>query len=207
MEINFQNIGLLFFRLAPFIIVCFFTLGSLLNQDLRGFIYLVGLICSFAIDLLFSNISSPMDGHGYDPVGEAHCLKYSFMGTRIENVLGLNTLAYTFGYLFWSMYRQKYIQYNIATIILLPALIIAHIISTLMCSGKFFGMAFSLVIGVGMGILWAYMLQRSKRRDLLYFFGGESSKQICSAPSKQHFRCQMYKDGKPISLIPTTPPA
>ena len=202
MEINFQNIGLLFFRLAPFIIVCFFTLGSLLNQDLRGFIYLVGLIVSFAIDFLLSSASSSMDdkiGSLIEP-NENHCIKYSFMGTRIENVLGLNALAYTFGYLFWSMYRQKYIQYNIATIVLLPALIIAHIISTLMCSGRVAGVAFSLVIGVGMGILWAYMLQRSKRRDLLYFFGGQSSKEICSAPSKQHFRCQMYKDGQPISL-------
>ena len=201
MEINFQNIGLLFFRLAPFIIVCFFTLGSLLNQDLRGFIYLVGLIVSFAIDFLLSGVSLYLEK---DPLlntaGVEHCLKYSFMGTRIENVLGLNALAYTFGYLFWSMYRQKYIQYNIATIVLLPALIIAHIISTLMCSGRVAGVAFSLVIGVGMGILWAYMLQRSKRRDLLYFFGGQSSKEICSAPSKQHFRCQMYKDGQPISL-------
>jgi len=44
MEVNLLSISYLFFRLAPFIIVCFFTLNSLFNQDLRGIIYLCGLL-------------------------------------------------------------------------------------------------------------------------------------------------------------------
>ena len=44
MEVNILSISYLFFRLAPFIIVCFFTLNSIFNQDLRGIIYLCGLL-------------------------------------------------------------------------------------------------------------------------------------------------------------------
>ena len=44
MEVNLLSISYLFFRLAPFIIVCFFTMNSLFNQDLRGIVYLCGLL-------------------------------------------------------------------------------------------------------------------------------------------------------------------
>ena len=41
----------LFFRLSPFIIASFFSLISVFNSDLKGFIYLVGLIFSTAITM------------------------------------------------------------------------------------------------------------------------------------------------------------
>ena len=46
----------MFFRLAPFIIISYFTLQSVLNQDLKGIIYLIGLIVVAAITILISNI-------------------------------------------------------------------------------------------------------------------------------------------------------
>jgi hypothetical protein len=52
MEVNLLSISYLFFRLAPFIIVCFFTLNSLFNQDLRGIIYLCGLLILIATVVL-----------------------------------------------------------------------------------------------------------------------------------------------------------
>ena len=54
MDLNLISIIYLFFRLAPFIIVCFFTLNSVINQDLRGLMYLCGLLL-----LLFFVFISP----------------------------------------------------------------------------------------------------------------------------------------------------
>ena len=54
MDINLVSIVYLFFRLAPFIIVCFFTLNSIINQDLRGLMYLCGLLL-----LVFAVFISP----------------------------------------------------------------------------------------------------------------------------------------------------
>jgi hypothetical protein len=48
----------LFFRLSPFIIASFFSLISLFNSDLKGFIYLVGLIFSTATTMGFGGIIS-----------------------------------------------------------------------------------------------------------------------------------------------------
>ena len=52
MDLNFISIIYLFLRLSPFILVCFFSLASLFNQDFKGLIYLVGLIFTCAISIL-----------------------------------------------------------------------------------------------------------------------------------------------------------
>ena len=52
MDLNLINILYLFFRMAPFVIVSYFSLQSILNQDLKGLIYLIGLIVtSFVVYL------------------------------------------------------------------------------------------------------------------------------------------------------------
>ena len=43
-ELNLGSIGYLTFRLAPFILVSFFVLSSMFRQDIKGLIYVVGLI-------------------------------------------------------------------------------------------------------------------------------------------------------------------
>jgi hypothetical protein len=53
MHQNLENVLYLAFRLAPFILVSFFTLQSLFNWDLKGIVYLVGLVLASAITILF----------------------------------------------------------------------------------------------------------------------------------------------------------
>lgn len=53
MKQNISNILYLAFRLAPFILVSFFTLQSIINWDLKGMIYLVGLILASSITAFF----------------------------------------------------------------------------------------------------------------------------------------------------------
>ena len=53
MEANLYNLFYLFFRLSPFIVACFFSLISIFNSDMKGLIYLVGLIFTTAITWIF----------------------------------------------------------------------------------------------------------------------------------------------------------
>lgn len=57
----------LFFRLSPFIVASFFSLISVFNSDLKGFIYLVGLIFSTAITM-----------------GTGHLIPFSFPSTSSD---------------------------------------------------------------------------------------------------------------------------
>ena len=55
MDLNLVSIVYLFYRLAPFIIVCFFTLNSIINQDLRGLMYLSGLLILISVVFITSS--------------------------------------------------------------------------------------------------------------------------------------------------------
>ena len=52
MDFNIINILYMFFRLAPFIIVSYFTLQSIFNQDLKGVIYLIGLLVASVVTVI-----------------------------------------------------------------------------------------------------------------------------------------------------------
>ena len=56
MELNLVSIFYLFFRLAPFIIVSYFGLQSIFNQDLTGVVFLIGLLVTSAITVMTGNI-------------------------------------------------------------------------------------------------------------------------------------------------------
>ena len=49
MNIDLIKIVYLFFRLAPIIIVSYFTLSSIFNNDLKGIVYLAGLLLTCMI--------------------------------------------------------------------------------------------------------------------------------------------------------------
>lgn len=56
MALNIVELPYLIFRLAPIIIVSFFILQSLLMWDLRGILYLCGLIITCIITIFMSNV-------------------------------------------------------------------------------------------------------------------------------------------------------
>ena len=56
MDLNIINIMYMFFRLAPFIIVSYFTLQSLFNQDMKGVIYIIGLIVASFVTVILGGI-------------------------------------------------------------------------------------------------------------------------------------------------------
>ena len=69
MKQGLENVLYLAFRLAPFILVCFFTLQSLFNWDLKGMIYIIGLVLASAVTLLFGR-SHPFKTGNPASVGE-----------------------------------------------------------------------------------------------------------------------------------------
>ena len=101
MEINITKALYLFLRLSPFIVVCYFTLMSIFNQDIKGLIYLAGLMftCAAAVGLnkFFSTDIT-------DTAMNMEC-KITSLGTNDDSLskipLGILTLAYTFFYLLY----------------------------------------------------------------------------------------------------------
>jgi hypothetical protein len=205
MELNVFTITYLFLRLSPFIIVCFFSLASIFNQDFKGLIYLIGLIISSFITITVgSPISKIINGmlnlnRGEEPV----CRSLITLGNRTISELPLsqNIFGFTFFYLFYlfGMKKHTYIYQNIPTLVFFPLLILFDIVWNLSNNCyTYIDIILSLGMGIAFGIAWAALIDKTKMSNLQYF-NRVSGNAECSRPAKSTFKCNVYKNGKLIS--------
>ena len=54
MELNISTFMYLFVRLLPFILVCFFSISSIFSNDVKGIVYLCGLLLTVGIGFMAS---------------------------------------------------------------------------------------------------------------------------------------------------------
>ena len=193
MELNFVTFGYLFLRLAPFILVCFFSLASIFNQDYKGLVYLIGLI--------FACFGTTMIGKILKlepPVNNPEICNMITIGesNNISDLpLGQATFTYTFAYLLYTIIKYKFVKQNIATIVFFPLLITADFIWNLKNScNSFFQLLISLICGALFGLLLAVIIDSTNSTNLQYF-SGVNNKEVCSKPAKSTFRCNVYKNG------------
>ena len=208
-EFDLTNILYIAFRLAPFIIVCVFTLQSFLNWDLKGLIYLVGLLFACFCTVLGNSLSTSSES------ADASCdiLSIGPHGSRLS-ILPLSTavFSYTFFYLLTfiinmaSLKPANFIgkntvkaqrlnmvmQQNIPTMILFPLLILidAGWNLTYGCN-SFQSIGISLVISGIVGIIWGLVIAYTKNPELQYISSG--GLQVCNRPSKTMYRCKIPK--------------
>ena len=182
------------FRLSPFIIVCFFSLSSIINNDLKGIVYLAGLLLACGIAVIGGS-----GLQGYVSVvpneNEQICNTLTLTDTgKFSSVpLSLVVISYTLAYLMDVMVHYKLILENVSTIVIFLSLIIGEIIwnrsygcvSTIM-------LVAAIIIGLGAGIGWARVI-RSTGSIKLQYFSGIGNSQVCSRPSNQKFRCTTKK--------------
>jgi hypothetical protein len=209
MDLNFISIIYLFLRLSPFILVCFFSLASLLNQDFKGLIYLVGLIFTCAISILVgmplqpildmaNRYMNPNAGQGKPPVCEDMITLGQTNVFRLP--IGQTIFGYTFAYLLSIITNPKhnYVNQNIPTLVFFPVIILFDMVWNIRNSCFMVELPIALALGFGFGWLWGYIIESSKMTNLLYFnkISGASE---CSRPTKSTFTCKVYKNGQLIS--------
>ena len=179
------------YRLAPFIFVSFFTLSSLLNQDLKGVIYLIGLIISTFFAVMVSN-SGLLSFIG---TSAENCSPFTLIEGQVLSNIPLSKIvfSYTFSYLAYVIVKYKYVSSNLPFLILFPALIIYDWVTNIntRCTTGW-GMFVGFMIGSLVGVIWAKLIDSAKLTKLQYFVG-ISNRQTCSMPAKQTFRCTQKK--------------
>jgi hypothetical protein len=200
MELNALTFGYLFLRLAPFILVCFFSLASIFNQDFKGLVYLVGLLLSCATSIMLNNFTKRLRPADYENRPEiCNMITIGRMGEISALPLGQNIFGYTFCYLLWWIISNKNEAQNIPTLVFFPILILFDFIWNMRNSCyNFPQLLISLALGSSIGLLWAFIIESTNSNNLKYFSGTKHD-EICSKPSKQTFRCNVYKNGQLIS--------
>ena len=188
MEIT--SIVYLFFRLSPFIIVSFFTISSIMNQDLKGIIYLVGLLFACFLNSMVGNSIMSFFPSSTSATDIKVCNTLSF-GSNYNDMmpLGQCILSYSFFSLVYVIASLNIASKNIGTLILFPVLIISDFIWNRMnnCydTSK---LMISILIGAAVGVSWSAIIY-SLKKPYLQFYSFMSNDEICSRPSRQTFRC------------------
>lgn len=196
MELNLNSLLYLFFRLSPFIIVCFFTLGSILNSELKGFVYLIGLIFTCFMSTQFTSL---LGDKATDQAKAPICNLYTVNSILADiTPMSLVILSYTFFYLVFPIGKYKLAIDNVPVLIFFPLLILGEaywVISKGCFSVLNCFLAF--IVGGGLGVAWAALIDATKLRGLQYYNIG-SNRERCSVASNQRFVCTTYKNGKAV---------
>lgn len=216
MGMNIGNICYLAFRMAPFIIVSFFVLQSILNVDIKGIIYLAGLlmICTI-ITYMNGIVNSIIDTTDTDnPLPNPKCsiITLGEAGGYLSKIpLSLTVYSFTFFYLLIFIMNtastntkgvldpkslssksiNTVLQQNAPIFIIFPLLIILESIwlLTYNCVQNILirgGIA--IILGSIWGTIWALIISSSGNPNLQYL--SKSGVDVCNRPSKSLYKCK-----------------
>jgi hypothetical protein len=198
LQLTISNLFQLSAFISPFLLGFFLIMSSIFNKDIKGFIYLAGVLISTIINILLLNIIKHESSSNRDPICDIINFNIFNPGGSFNNPsLSSSFIAFTFIYLILPMVYNN--QTNYIVIIFILTLYIINIITKLYnkCT-EFGGIALGTLVGLIFGSLWYSLLSVSGNERLLYFNEFISNNVVCERPTQQSFKCAVYKNGELI---------
>jgi Flp pilus assembly pilin Flp len=198
-NLTITNIFQFISALTPLLLIFFMVMISVFNQDLKGMVYLAGILIVSVINILLLNI---IKNKRYEYSGDScNIFNLPFNMTNY-NVPSLNSvlISFTVAYLLLPMIASK--QMNYALIAALLSIFVIDGITKIMnkCT-TIAGVILGLFTGLLSGSLWYTLFHSTGYNSLLYFDQVVSNKVYCSRPKKQTFKCSVYKNGELIKTL------
>lgn len=194
MIISFYHVTYLLFRVAPIIIVSYFVLNSVFLLDLRGIVYLLGLILACFIA---SMITIFMTNQNPKPPNiKCHVITLGTEGPISRNPLSIVTYSYTLFYLLLFLINaakstKGLLVANLPILIIFPLLILAEsywMIKNDCLDDAYLNISVAIMVGGVVGIIMAMVIIATKVTQLQYIFG--TNYNVCDRPSRTNFRCR-----------------
>lgn len=189
----FQVIG----SLSSVLLVFFMIMLSLMNQNFKGIVYIIG--ACFAI-LIGNGVSSffPDQKMSELPSGICNLLELPLLTNNNVPANSSLLIWFTFAYLYYPMKYNK--QWNYGVILGMAFLFVTDTVSKLKnnCNGPQ-GILLGSLLGLALGGLWYSILHSAGANSLLYYNEVDSNAVRCDMPSQQTFKCSVYKNGELVS--------
>ena len=185
-----------FSMISPFLVVLLFVLISVINSNLKGMIYLLGIILLFFIVVMFQNV---LRGE-VDPNQHPYCKLFTG-SPEINGIPSFNSaiFLFTFIYMFLPMFLHGIMNFPLVVILLsLYAMDVVMKTSNRCTSPS--GVILGSFVGLIWGITW-YFIIKSQNSELLYYDDLISNKVACSRPTQQQFKCSVYKNGELLKTL------
>lgn len=195
MEFNLVNSIQFFSYISPLLLGFFIVMTSFFNKNVKGVIYLAGV-------LLFSFVGialKPLIGSKTSMDAHPTCNLFD-IGDNTYNSPPFHSLfiAFTFTYLAMPMINGGITNYYVLLAILILFFMDTFTKITNKCTtplGAFLGGMFGVLFGISYWALFRY----TGNEKLLFFQLEGSNNVVCNRPSKQTFRCNVYKNGELIN--------
>lgn len=197
MEINLPSIFYLFYRLAPFILVSYFVLGSIINGEPKGFIYLVGLVFTCVMTVGMMSVIGESVANT-TPVCEN--LKIG-SGTIISDTpMSMVIFSFTFFYLLFPIAKYHLELTNIPMLIFFPLIILGDIYWNMYFNCfSMVNVLIALIMAGGVGLFYSFLIDKTRLPSLQYYNVG-SNRERCAMATKNKYKCTTYKaDGTPLT--------
>lgn len=193
----FKFLGLL----SPFLIIFFLLMSSVVNQDFKVIVYLLGTSVASLLNIFFMYLIKSERG----PDASPFCNVFTFPFTVNSDAnarydapsMTSMFIAFTLAYIWLPMTFNPPNTVNLPLVLALLSLLVIDIIaqSNQKCTsvlGSFLGTVVGFVMGAG----WYAMINASGYKSLLYYSDFTGNKTICSRPQRQYFKCDVYKNGR-----------
>jgi uncharacterized membrane protein YiaA len=197
---DLKNIYTFFSSLAPLYISAYLLISSVSNGDIgKAGMFIAGLVLVLFIHSL---IATSFNEKFEDTFGsskyklECNFVQLPFLSEYTIPNLNSTLLAFIFTYLIMPM--QTYNSYNVVLLTIIGVFFFSNAFSKVLhgCT-SIVGVLMSSVIGFIIGFAWFSIVIGTDNPKLL-FFGSDGGEPVCSRPSKQTFKCKVYKNGEVI---------
>lgn len=196
MKLDLSNLLDLFSSLSPLLVSFLLVMISLFNQNVKGLIYLSGVLITSLLNLIVGFTLNKIKYSDAAPICDFIGIPY----LTNFNVPSSSTMfhAFTLAYLLSPMYDNG--QPNVLLVTVLLSFILIDSVSKVKnrCTNKM-GVSIGAVLGALMGYSWYAIFKFTGNESLLYYNELQSNNVQCSRPSKQTFKCTVYKNGEVIS--------
>jgi len=195
-ELTFGNITQLVAALSPILLGFFMLMLSFMNQNVKGLIWFAGALLAALINYPIKEMvkSEP------DPRASATCSMISVPFLEQYNSPGDSSLylMFTFAYLFLPMRYNNQMNYGVIVALLTLFIIDGAYKVNNFCTTTG-GVVLGGLVGFVLGAIWYTIFHVMGADNLLYFDEMDSNAVRCERPSKQTFKCKMYKNGQLVS--------
>lgn len=198
-DLTLTNLFQFISAILPLLLTFFMVMISIFNQDLKGMVYLAGILITSVLNIFLLNIIKSKK----DENSAASCNLFNLpFNLSNYNVPALNSvlISFTIAYLILPMRASN--QMNYVLIAALLSIFAIDGISKIMnkCT-TIVGVIIGLLTGFLFGSLWYTLFHSTGYNSLLYFDQAVSNKVYCSRPKKQSFKCAVYKNGELIKTL------
>ena len=194
-ELTLSNALQFFSFISPTLLVFFMFMSSLFDQNLKGLVYLAGLLI-----LIFNIFFMNLIGSGRDENEAFSCSIFDIPHVSQYNSPYPSSLiiAFTVAYLVLPMKYNN--QMNYAVLGFLLCLLGIDILTKVQnkCT-TYAGAVLGGLVGFLLGTVWYILFHGAGFDALMYFDELRSDSVVCSRPTKQTFKCSVYKNGQLIS--------